>query len=188
MAAANGCCLSRERRNVSAVPTAPCIVFQLLSLRLAYHGFNKQCAQLDTERPTSAQVWGKHFSPHHQPYLCFLWVFLDLSPLASPLTTVRFLSLSILGQGCDSCSSQLCVGRIGLCLGFLWVVWLHEAFFSGGPSLLKSLVPSSQGPLASPEWLLLPGQGKVRLEGGHPPPPVPDVPEPWSFLLGHIRD
>lgn len=93
MAAANGFCLSRERRNVSAVPTAPCIVFQLLSLRLAYHGFNKQCAQLDTERPTSAQVWGKHFSPHHQPYLCFLWVFLDLSPLASPLTTVRFLSV-----------------------------------------------------------------------------------------------
>ena len=37
--------------------------------------------------------------------------------------------------------------------------------------MLESLVPSSQGPLASPEWLLLSEQGGVRLEGGHPPPP-----------------
>lgn len=54
--------------------------------------------------------------------------------------------------------------------------------------MLESLVPSSQGPLASPEWLLLPEQGGVRLEGGHPPPPMPDVPESWSSLFGHIRD
>ena len=34
-----GCHASQERMNVSAVSTAPCIFFQLLSLRLAYPGF-----------------------------------------------------------------------------------------------------------------------------------------------------
>ena len=40
-----GCCTSQERINVSAVPMAPWIFFQPLSLHLAYPGFSKQCEQ-----------------------------------------------------------------------------------------------------------------------------------------------
>ena len=45
-----GCCASQERRHVSAVPRAPCIFLQPLSLRLTYHVFRQQCAQSDTPR------------------------------------------------------------------------------------------------------------------------------------------
>ena len=41
---------SKERINVSAVPLAPPISFQPLSLCLAYPGFSKRCRQCDTER------------------------------------------------------------------------------------------------------------------------------------------
>ena len=41
---------SKERINVSAVPLAPPISFQPLSLCLAYHGFSKQCTRRDTVR------------------------------------------------------------------------------------------------------------------------------------------
>ena len=44
------CCTSQERTHVSAVPMAPWIFFQPLSLHLAYHGFSEQCAQWDTVR------------------------------------------------------------------------------------------------------------------------------------------
>ena len=39
-----GCGADQERRDASAVSTAPWVLFQPLSLRLAYHGFNQQCA------------------------------------------------------------------------------------------------------------------------------------------------
>ena len=45
-----GCCASQEGRHVCAVPRAPCIFFQPLSLRPTYHGFRQQCTQSDTPR------------------------------------------------------------------------------------------------------------------------------------------
>ena len=39
------CCTSQERINMLAVPMAPRIFFQLLSSRLAYPGFSKQCKE-----------------------------------------------------------------------------------------------------------------------------------------------
>ena len=39
------CCVSQERINVSAIPTASRVSFQPLSSRLAYPGFGKQCRQ-----------------------------------------------------------------------------------------------------------------------------------------------
>ena len=40
-----GCHASQERRNASALPMAPRVSFQLLSSRLAYPGFSKQCKE-----------------------------------------------------------------------------------------------------------------------------------------------
>ena len=40
-----GCCISQERINVSAVPMAPQVLFQPLSLCLAYSGFSEQYEQ-----------------------------------------------------------------------------------------------------------------------------------------------
>ena len=45
-----GCCTSQERINMSAVPTAPRVSFQPLSLSLAYPGFGKQCEQQNNWR------------------------------------------------------------------------------------------------------------------------------------------
>ena len=42
-----GCCISQERINTSAAPTAPGVFFQLSRLHLVYHGFNKQCGQYE---------------------------------------------------------------------------------------------------------------------------------------------
>ena len=63
------CCASQERTNVSAVPTAPWVFFQLPSSHLAYHGFSEQCAWWNTMRqqPTlifffkTAYFWDKFF-------------------------------------------------------------------------------------------------------------------------------
>ena len=52
-----GCCTSQERINASAVPTAPHIFFQLLSLHLARHGFSEQYAQWDTARQLA--LWAR---------------------------------------------------------------------------------------------------------------------------------
>ena len=52
-----GCCTSQERINASAVPTAPHIFFQLLSLHLAHHGFSEQYAQWDTARQLA--LWAR---------------------------------------------------------------------------------------------------------------------------------
>ena len=41
-------CVSQERINVSAVPTAPRVSFHPLSSRLAYPGFSEQCEQQDS--------------------------------------------------------------------------------------------------------------------------------------------
>ena len=43
------CCASQERINVSAVPMALCVFFQPLSSRIAYSGFNKQCAKCEQQ-------------------------------------------------------------------------------------------------------------------------------------------
>ena len=40
-----GCHASQERRNASALPMVPRVSFQLLSSRLAYPGFSKQCKE-----------------------------------------------------------------------------------------------------------------------------------------------
>ena len=42
------CC--PEMRNVSAVPMAPGVFFQPISLHFVYHGFDDQCPQWDTVR------------------------------------------------------------------------------------------------------------------------------------------
>ena len=51
-----GCHASQERMTVSAVPTAPCIFFQLLSLHLAYPGFVNSAVWTG-----SAIKWAKKF-------------------------------------------------------------------------------------------------------------------------------
>lgn len=45
-----GCCTSQGRINVSAVPVAPPVLFQTLSLCLAYSQFSKQYEQQDSWR------------------------------------------------------------------------------------------------------------------------------------------
>ena len=42
-----GCCPSQERKNVSVVPTAPCIFFQPLSSSLTYPGISEQSEHQD---------------------------------------------------------------------------------------------------------------------------------------------
>ena len=60
-----GCCVSKERINVSEVPTVSRIFFQLLWLCLAYLSFNKQCWQWDTARQLAS--WTASAT---QVYLC----------------------------------------------------------------------------------------------------------------------
>ena len=51
------CPASQERLNVSAVPTAPQVFFQPISLHLAYPGFSKQCEQQDNWYPEQDQLY-----------------------------------------------------------------------------------------------------------------------------------
>ena len=43
--ALNVCCASQQIINMSAIPMAPWVSFQPLSLHLVYSGFSKQCRQ-----------------------------------------------------------------------------------------------------------------------------------------------
>ena len=58
-----GCHANQERINVSAVPTAPHIFFQPLSLWLAYPGFSKQCEQQDNWHHDQNQRYIQLFLP-----------------------------------------------------------------------------------------------------------------------------
>ena len=61
-----GCCASQERINMSAVPTAPRVSFQPLSLSLAYPGFGKQCEQQDNWQHEQDQQYNWHSQQDEQ--------------------------------------------------------------------------------------------------------------------------
>ena len=49
ISAATAGCANQKKINVSAVSVAPCVFFQPLSSRLAYHGFSEQCTQCEQQ-------------------------------------------------------------------------------------------------------------------------------------------
>ena len=55
-----GCCVSQERRNVSAVPVAPQVFIQPLSSHLACPGFSQQYEQQDNCHSEQGQRYTKH--------------------------------------------------------------------------------------------------------------------------------
>ena len=98
-----GCRASQERRNVSALPTAPGVSFQLLSSRLAHPGFSEQCkkygamsrisnivgnkASCNRDQKRSQEWVGLVKLIHWHP--CPLVCILDVSSSVLPLNYVR---------------------------------------------------------------------------------------------------